>query len=220
MEDRDTQAVATLIGDLVASKRAKDRQALQGVVESVLAEINVAFHPPQRLRATLGDEFQGAFATVGEATRASLLIRLSLLERGSIDSRYGLGFGVIATLRDSPEIEEGGGWWSARAAIELAKDRASSPRTSFVRTAFHDWKWASSDAGLPEAPAVNAFLLCRDALVSQMSPRSRRNLHGLLLECPQSELAERERVTQSAISQDLSRSGAFAVDAAQRSLEV
>jgi hypothetical protein len=211
---------ATLIGDLVASRRVADRRRLQRELEGALSDVNRIFDPPHPLRPTVGDEFQGGFRSVAEATRASLLLRLVLFDRGEVDSRYGLGYGPIAVLEGaSPGIEDGPGWWSARGAIDLAKLRASSPRTSFVRTGFDSWWRGSESVRLPDAPAMNAFLVCRDAIVDQMTPRSRRNLLGTLRGQSQAELAEREQVTQSAISQDLGRSGAFAVEAAQRYLE-
>ena len=67
--------------------------------------------------------------------------------------------------------------------------------------------------------ALNAFLLCRDALVAQMKPRSRRLLLGLIMERSQAELARQEGISQSAVSQNLSSSGAYAIKAAELELE-
>ncbi len=118
----------------------------------------------------------------------------------------------------SPTSQDGPGWWSARAAIDRAKVLASSPRTSFARTCFDSWP---EHAGVPsiEALAVDAFLISRDATVDRMSPRGRRLLLGLLLGRSQSQLAADEGITQPAVSQSLTRSGAFAIEAAQLRLE-
>jgi hypothetical protein len=65
---------------------------------------------------------------------------------------------------------------------------------------------------------VNAFLISRDALVGQMTPRRRRLLLGLLKDRRQSEMAEEEQIYQSAVSQGLSKSGGYAIVAAEREL--
>jgi len=51
-----------------------------------------------------------------------------------------------------------------------------------------------------------------------MNPRQQRLLLGLLLDCPQEQLAHQEGITQSAVSQALHRSGAFMIEAAERRL--
>ncbi len=208
--------MATLIGDLLASKRSKDRSALQRSVDKALRTVNAVVAPPQPLEPTIGDEFQGGFSNVASAARASLLLRLELLEHAGTDSRYGLGYGAVTvfTSNRSPISQDGPGWWSARAAIDRAKRLSDSPRTSFARTCVDYW---ADDSHLPRRQ--RSFLLCRDATVDQMSSRERRLLMGLLLDRPQSRLAAQEAITQSAVSQSLRRSGAFAIEAAQRRLE-
>ena len=60
---------ATLIGDVVASRRASDRAGLHGRLTELLDSVNATWAPSTPLRITIGDEFQGAFATVGQAPR-------------------------------------------------------------------------------------------------------------------------------------------------------
>lgn len=213
------QPVATLIGDLVGSRKVVDRRGLQATLDSALTTLDVVLKPLQPLEFTVGDEFQGKFASLATAVRASLVLRLWLLQSGEADSRYGLGFGEVTVFEGAqPGVEDGPGWWSARAAIEQAESLARSPRTAFVRTALEAWP---EDSSVPpgEAAALNAFLVCRDAIVEQMSQRARRLLLGLTLGRPQAELATAEDITQSAVSQGLARSGAFALEAAQQRLE-
>lgn len=205
--------VATLIGDFVGSKDRIDRSGLQAAAEVVLRSMNDLTEPLQPLESTVGDEFQGVFSSVGTVVRVSLVLQLELLERAEVESRYGLGFGTVSFLEGiSPRIQDGPGWWAARAGIDRAKQLAASPRTSFSRTCFGRWDEGSAgEISASEVAAINAFLVCRDQIVDQMSPRSRRNLRGMLLGHTQSELAEEEGVTQSAISQSLRSSGATAI---------
>ena len=132
--------VATLIGDVVGSRAHADRRVLHEQVRQVLGRANQLLRPQQALEVTVGDEFQGCFAGVPEAARASLLIRLMLLENGS-DSRYGLGWGTVTVLDAgrTPISQDGPGWWAARAAIERTAKLAKSSRTSFARTSLSEW---------------------------------------------------------------------------------
>lgn len=213
--------MTALIGDLVGSKRHVDRRRLQDSLVAALAWVNQITDPVQPLELTVGDEFQGGFSTVAAAARASLLMRLTLLVgEAATDSRYGLGQGAITVFDDarSPASQDGPGWWSARAAIEQSKRLAGAARTSFVRTCFSYWSDEVESVNLMAAP-VNAFLICRDATVDQMSPRQQRLLLGLLLGWRQVDLAEAEGITQGAVSQNLRSSGAFAIEAAHQRFE-
>lgn len=213
------EPVTTLIGDLVASRQHENRRQLQSVLGATLDAVNTQLEPLQPLEPTVGDEFQGGFASPALAARASLLLRLHLLVHGT-DSRYGLGYGpifVFDTTR-SPTSQDGAGWWSARTAIEQARKLADSPRTSFARTCFVEWSRESRPPSI-RAAALDGFLMCRDATVHQMNERQRRLLLGLLLGRSQSTLALDEGITQGAVSQNLQRSGAFAIEAAHGCLE-
>jgi hypothetical protein len=208
--------VFTLIGDVIASRQTGDRRLLQQRLDTVLGEVNDRLMPLVPLEPTIGDEFQASFDRVATAVLASLLIRLALLDAGRVDSRYGLGIGPVEALGGKRRMsQDGPGWWRAREAIVLAKQTAEAPHTSFVRTYLcaHASRWTG------EAAALNAHLHCRDAIVDRMRPVGRSRLFGLMLGLSQSEIADRAGTTQGAISQNLARSGAFAILAAQGQLD-
>jgi hypothetical protein len=193
-----TEVLHTVIGDLVGSRVAPDRTALQHALGEALEAVNRAIEPRQAFEPTVGDEYQGACLTLADAARASLLVRLALLPAG--DTRCGLGHGAV-TVHDEdrrPILQDGPGWWSARAAIEsLAAGRAHR-RTAFVG---------------PDAGSVNAFLLCRDQLVERLNDRGLRILRLALLGHPQKDIARIEQITRSAVSQQFSRGVGAIVDA-------
>ena len=83
--------MATVIGDVVRSRSSDDRGALHARLAEVLAEMNAALDPVTPLRVTVGDEYQGGFATVGDAVRATLRLRLALAP--DVDVRHGIGWG-------------------------------------------------------------------------------------------------------------------------------
>lgn len=211
--------VYTLIGDIVGSRQVDDRPALQKQLRAVLRQMNTDLKPALRLEPTIGDEFQGGFANVAEAVRASLVIRLEFFERVKVDTRFGLGHGPITVFAaGEPVSQDGPGWWTARQGIDVAKEMADVHSTSFVRTYFEPDP-SDGNAALAEAASLNAFLFCRDAMMNRMNSRSRQRLYGLMRGWSQSRIAAAEGKTQSAISQNLARSGANAVHVAQTRLE-
>jgi len=201
--------VFAVIGDVVASKRQADRSAVQDALVAAMREVNAGLTALQPWEPTVGDEFQCVYAGLGDAVRASLLLRLTLLP--VVDTRFGLGCGgfTVFDAARSPMSQDGPAWWAAREAIEQVQARAAASRGRRVRT------WFAAADGVGDAAAVNAFLLCRDELVGSMSPRAARLLRGLLLGRQQQEMADAEGISQSAVSQTLSRTGAYAVLNAQ-----
>lgn len=207
--------LATLIGDLVGSRLLPDRASAQEQLVEVLAQVNGEVAAVQPLETTIGDEFQGAYAELASAVQASLLIRLRLLPL--VDSRYGVGLGDVTVFESgrTPLSQDGPGWWAAREGIEQVQSREGRRASARgTRT------WFVDRSGEPAliAPAMNAFLLCRDESVGMMGERARRLLLGWLQGRTQSELAEQEGISQSAVSQALGRSGAYALRDAQQAL--
>jgi hypothetical protein len=202
--------VVALIGDVVASRDAGDRRALHRRLERALRDTSAAVPGPSPLAVTVGDEFQGVFPTLGPALTAALRVRLALLPE--TDTRFGVGRGARTVLDGARGIEDGPAWWSARAAIELARERAGRPALRLVRTAYR-----SADPD-PSEEAVNAALTCRDHLLGSMSTRALRLLKGALLDgATQAQLAAAEGVTASAVSQRFRVDGIGVVlDASER----
>ena len=171
----------TVIGDLVGSRRVADRAAVQDALAAALAEVNTLVAVRQPFEPTVGDEYQGACASLPEAVLAALLVRLAV--RPVVDVRSGLGHGEV-TVHDAerrPLLQDGPGWWSARAAIDALGERPAA-RTWY--------------AG-PEPGTVNAFLVCRDQIIER--------LRLALLGHSQKEIADLEEIWPSAVSQQFSR---------------
>ena len=193
--------VATLIGDVVASRAAGDRARLHDRLSELVRTANARLRPLVPLRITVGDEFQGCFATVGEAVHATLWLGLHLAPDAEL--RHGVGWGPVAVLADDPRVEDGPGWWAAREAIDEVKLLAAKPATRQLRTAF---RRAPGTEG-PDPNPVNAALMCRDQMVGSVSERSLRLLRGTVDGRTQTELADEEGVTASAVSQRVRRDG-------------
>lgn len=197
--------VVAIIADIVGSRELDDRDAAQLELERAFArqhDVAPLFEP---FHATVGDEFQAVAADIPTALRATLAARLAFPD--GIDCRFGLGFGDSREVRSSrpDDIRDGSAWWRAREAIEIAHRRMDAGRTT-VRT------WYLADAAdVASADAVatlNAYLMMRDHVVSRMKRLDRELTLGQLAGETQAELARRNGITQSAVSQRLERSGA------------
>jgi hypothetical protein len=198
----------TVIVDLVGSRRQPDRGSAQQLLEDALAEVNAVVPAMQPLAPTIGDESQGAYADLSAALLATLLLRLTLPD--PLDCRFGLGAGVWQNVgrSDYGPMQDGPAWWAARDAIVEAKAREVR-RHKTLRS----WYVVADEqsANFPPDGVTNAFLMCRDEIVSGLNDRSRRLALGLLKGRTQVELAKDEDISQSAVSQNLQRNGAFAL---------
>lgn len=194
-------ASATVIGDVVGSRGAGDRAELHRRLTVAVDRVNEETGPLQPLRVTVGDEFQGAWATLGDALSAAFAVRLALLP--DVDSRYGVGWGPVTALDET--TQDGPGWWAAREAIVEAKREESRAATSTTRTLY---RTEEVDAPTPEA--VNAALRCRDHMVGSLDGRSVRILRALMSGATQAGVAEAEGISPSAVSQRV-RSGGLGV---------
>lgn len=203
--------VATLIGDVVASREVADRRGLHDGLTGALAvgadalrQDLVATAP---LHVTVGDEFQGGFRTIGAALHAALLIRIGLrVELPDADLRSGIGWGAVEVLDRRTGVQDGPGWWAAREAIEEAERLGDAPASRTVRTIAH---LGPDQARLQDA--VNAALATRDHLVARLDDRSVRILHRLLREESKRDIAQAEGISASAVSQRTHRDGLDAI---------
>ncbi|RZS54382.1 SatD family protein [Microcella putealis] len=200
-----------LIIDIVGSRQLSDRPAAQRAIHDAFAVAAADAEVVEPLWATVGDEFQAVFPRVRDALRVTSLMRLVFPD--AIDCRFGLGSGDVRRLdagRGAP-IYDGSAWYHARGALDEVDQR--SRNAPGLRTWFH-----SDDA--TEVALVTSHLILRDHLIDGMSGRERRLAAGALRGEPQQRLAESEGITQPAVSQNLRRSGAAALIAAHRALEI
>ncbi|GAA1928818.1 SatD family protein [Nocardioides lentus] len=216
MKQKTSSPRAVVIADLVSSRAAVDRRLLHERVVAVLggADRLGALSP---LRVTVGDEFQGAFAGVGQALHATLWLRLMLLTgEPGVDVRFGVGWGEVTEVDAAGGIEDGPAWWAARDAIVAVEAEAARGGLRHRRTAYR----ADPQAAVPgpDPALVEALLVCRDQVAGPMSVRSARLLLGLLEGRTQLELAESEGISASAVSQRVRGDGLAALLAAEQLL--
>ncbi|QGN35464.1 RNA polymerase subunit sigma-70 [Microlunatus sp. Gsoil 973] len=203
---------AALIGDLVASRTAVDRQALHQRLSRALSAVQrqtPSLDPPTILA---GDEVQSSYATVGDALHAAFLLRILLAPQ--TDIRFGIGWGKVEILDPERRTQDGPAWWQARAAIETVEARAMHPGTRNARFCYR----AAPDGSGPNEAAVEAALLCRDHLMGSLDDRSMRILGGLVAGRSKTEIARAEDISTSAVSQRAQRDGLDVIVAASAML--
>lgn len=202
--------MAAVLGDLVGSRRAGDRAALHARVQRGLEEVNDRCLPAVPLRLTVGDEYQGGFASVGEAVRATLRLRLVL----GVDVRHGIGWGGVELLQDEPRVEDGPAWWAARDAIVAVEEEAARPSTRWRRTSFRRAEGAEGT----DPATLEAMLILRDRAVADLDERAMVLLRGLLGGRTQRDLAADLGISASAVSQRVRAGGLSALAAADAQL--
>lgn len=212
---------AALLGDLAASRRHPDRDALQREVASALKATEAEVASIVGLSTTIGDEIQGLYGRAGDALEAALRVRARLA--GTSEVRFSIGWGVLTVFDPdtAPFGQDGPAWWAARDALEeLDRDGRES---TVVRMGDRVDNWRRPN-GLPEpgtlpelaVPLLNAFLACRDALFDRMDARDARLLIALLRGEKQADVAAAEGISQAAISQRLARNGSYVLRRAEQ----
>jgi len=212
-DPEDRRRGVALIGDVVSSRTHPDRAGLHARLAAALERANRSEQLVQELHMLLGDEFQGVVRSLPAAVRLGIGIRLELLP--DVEIRFGMGVGSFRVFDSTatPVAQDGPAWWAARAAVDTAKTLGGGRASRHVRS----WACALGDdgsepsSGADTVAAVNAFLGLQDYLVSTMRPRQLRLLAATLHGEQQLEMAAREGITQSAVSQALQASGARAL---------
>lgn len=208
-KDASSDVRATIIGDVVGSRRVSDRTAQHRALNQALRDVSRgAIDPPA---FTVGDEFQGAYRSVGAAIDAALSIRLAVGTH--IDVRFGIGWGAVSVLDPERGIQDGPGWWAAREAIEWTAAAQRQPGLAMVRTSFR-----VDGVDRTDADAINAALLCRDHLLGSLDDRSIRIVKGLLTNQTKKDIAAAEGISASAVSQRAGRDGLDLIVVASRYL--
>ncbi|WP_374999702.1 SatD family protein [Aeromicrobium sp. CTD01-1L150] len=187
-----------VIGDLVGSRSHDSRRHVQESLVSALATAGELVESLQELEPTIGDEFQSVHADLHDALLATVLVRLALPEH--LDARCGIGVGPIEIVGASAYglTQDGPAWWAAREAIDEVK---GAQRTMpYLRTRIRRPDHADGDL-------AQAYLECRDHIVSTFDGRQRRIALGVISGRTAAQIADDEGISASAVSQRTRSSG-------------
>ena len=188
--------LAALIGDIVGSKIAADRNALQQDFLAVLKEANDITEPTTTLRITRGDEFEGSYGSWQHAWEATLQLRLLMLQRGH-DLWLSVSWGEVTALAESDEAatQDGPAWWAARAALT---DLKSSPRVARNRRTV----FTGVDSSL-----LDTAVILRDEVLAGIDNTDATIALGLLDGRSQAAIAADLEITPGVVSRRVHRNG-------------
>ncbi|MGA7096125.1 MAG: SatD family protein [Acidimicrobiia bacterium] len=189
---QDTMLRAAVIGDVIGSRQAEDREQLQQSLRICLAGVNEMVEAVQPLSVTLGDEFQGAYPTMGRALRATLLLQATL--KGTADLKIGIGWGELYFGDErTPLDQDGPCWWRARDALDSLGERAG-------RHGVPQSRRTACLTGTTADDLIGGYLTVRDHIVSELDALDGQILKGLASGKRQIELAAELGLNKSSIS--------------------
>jgi len=191
--------IAAIIGDVVGSRQAPDRDALQRSLLDVLAAANADTNPQTELTLTRGDEFEGAYASIGTAWEASLMLHLLMRSRGH-SLWISVAWGEVTALPNATDaaVQDGPAWWAARSALTELKQATRAPKNRRTVFSVDD----QTSAGLFTAAAT-----LRDEVLAGLDESDAAITLGLLNGTTQRNIAAQLGVTAGVISRRIHRNG-------------
>jgi hypothetical protein len=175
-----------VIGDVVESRKIKQREAAQQGLQELLAFLNAAFGKGVLAPFSLsrGDEIQ-ALVVRADILPGVLWHAASRFRHSAI--RFGFGLGHLATpLAPLPMQTDGPAWWAARKAVENA---AATRRNGGV------WRGFGTND-----PVLTAFGTLLDHIRGRLTQRQRAVVEQLRSGADMVQAAERLGITKQAVS--------------------
>jgi hypothetical protein len=193
------ERVAALVGDVIASRHSEDRESLQQALAAGIAIVNDAMPALQPIMMTVGDEFQGLYASLATALQSALRLQLAFLP--AIDTRIGIGWGELTLFPEAPPFgQDGPCWWRARDAIGTVKSGESSKAVPRSRRVL-------CRTGTDQDELLNAYLGLRDHIVTRFDATD-AEIASLVVEgTSQVETARLVNLSQSSVSRRLQSHG-------------
>lgn len=184
------QQYLCVIGDLIESKKIRDRVAFQSKLKKAIRRINKRGHPVSPWTLTLGDEFQAVFACE-EGIWDDILSMMAAVWPTRI--RFSLATGSLSTSVNHRQAlaMDGPAFHVARANIETLKRKGGLIRLGYER------------------PPENAeWLTLFASLIGKILYQARNDsrfkvFRGLLAGRPRKEIAKEGKISPSAVSQQI-----------------
>ncbi|MDF2656407.1 MAG: hypothetical protein K0R19_2881 [Bacillota bacterium] len=198
----DFKPYIAIIGDIVASKKLKDRSEIQRKLNRVLSEINDRYADSisARFMITLGDEFQGLL-TDGEYVME--IIQTIQIRMYPVRIRIGLGIGRIETEINHlmPYGADGSAYHHARKMIEELKNAENKNKT------FDADIMIAADGGYSDLEILlNTILSLCTAIRQRWTERQREAAYDCFLNGDnQTAAAQRLKISQPAVQKLLSK---------------
>lgn len=191
-----------LIGDLIDSKKIKERESFQESLKETFININKEYKSTiaSNFTLTIGDEFQALLKVDGKLMQLldSLYIQIPA------DFRLGLGYGEITTKID-PSLSigaDGEAFWKARDAIKYVYTNNYNGRCNIL--------FKSHNEGLDST--INSLFILTESLKFQWTDLQKETFSKMLEEgiysesFNQQEFASKLGISESSLSKRLTAS--------------
>ncbi|QOX63241.1 hypothetical protein FRZ06_07720 [Anoxybacterium hadale] len=198
----DFKPYIAIIGDIVASKKLKDRSEIQKKLNGVLSEINDSYADriSARFMITLGDEFQGLLAD-GESV-IDIIQRIQI-RMYPVKLRIGIGIGKIETEINHliPYGADGSAYHHARRMIEQLKNTENKNKSYDA-----DIMIAADGGNSDLVILLNTILSLCTAIRQRWTERQREVAYDCFLNGDnQTAAAQRLKISQPAVQKLLSK---------------
>lgn len=207
----DYSGYTVIIGDIIDSKKIKDRKKVQVKFKEILDQVNRVYEEDiaSQFTITLGDEFQGLLKTGRNIINIISDIEFAM---APVELRFGIGIGEISTeinLKYSAEID-GSAYHRARAMVEALTDNAKQYSTKQANI------MVASQADNAEIDhLINSVLSLCSVLKSRWTARQMEIISIYLeSEANQYRTAEKLGIGQSSVSKALSSANYYSYKAA------
>ncbi|MDP4085085.1 MAG: SatD family protein [Bacillota bacterium] len=181
-----------IIGDIVGSKKIKNRQEIQDKFNDVLNNANKLYNESiaSNFTITLGDEFQGLLI------KPSLSLEIIEFIRGKmhpIELVFGIGVGQMGTKfsKDISIGSDGPAYWYARKMVEKAKNK--KPSICFF-----------SDS--QEDELINTLILISETCINNQTKKQQEIIKLYKELGSQYKVAEKLNISQGSVSATLKKS--------------
>lgn len=178
-----------LIGDIVESKKIKQRQKFQIEFQKLISDLNSVYKKKivSPLTITLGDEFQGL---LNDSTELFLIIHKIQSSFRDVIFRFAMSVGSISTkINNETAIGmDGGGFHDARAAMD--RNKKENRHFSFC-------------GNQPEAILIDNMLHWIDLVSAKWKKEKWKTILLKQLGNSQKQIEQQINISQSAISQNL-----------------
>lgn len=195
MEARDQQSprMCAVFGDIVGSRAAGDRAALQARLLELMAEVNQVYaaHIAAPFRMTAGDEFHGLLKGQAQSWRILMHLREELLPWRA---RFAVGVGEVSTaLSDDVGEMDGPCFHRAAAAMAILKNRKQCGGRQLL--------YSTDDAAHEGLLNTTAFLVT--SLMARWTPAMRRAANLTEQGLTRAQAAEDLKVSPQAVAKSL-----------------
>lgn len=188
----ESNIIGVITGDIVSSSKT-DREALLKDLKAILNNIDKS---QQNLKIPFelyrGDSFQGLILRPEDVLKYALLIRAELKKKstgGERDARIAIGIGTVSFMAKTAAESDGEAFRNSGPILDTMKDdnmrlRAKTP-----------WEQVNQE--------LDVSLFLADALINRWTIPQVEVIAESLMEKKQIEIAEKLRISQSAVNQRL-----------------